>query len=81
MNSLVKKDYVERRRCEQDRRVVYISLTEKGRKAYFHHERFHRQMTNAAIASLNEGEIPLLAKTLDGLAVFFRNYGEDAMIK
>lgn len=77
MNSLVKKGYAERRRCDQDRRVVYISLTDKGRKAYFHHERFHRQMTNAAIANLNEGELPLLAKTLNGLAVFFKNYEED----
>lgn len=76
INSLVRKQYVERDRSEKDRRIVYISLTEKGRKAYFHHENFHRQMTNAAIASLSEGELPLLAKTLDGLAVFFRNYGD-----
>lgn len=72
MNSLVNKRYVVRRRSEQDRRVVYISLTEKGRKAYRHHEEFHRQMTNAVIESLEEEEIPVLLKTLDSLAVFFR---------
>ncbi len=76
INSLVRKQYVKRDRSEKDRRIVYISLTEKGRKAYFHHENFHRQMTNAAIASLSEEELPLLAKTLDRLAVFFRNYGD-----
>ncbi len=76
INSLVKKKYVERHRSEQDRRIVYISLTEKGRKAYFHHENFHRQMTNAGIASLSKEELPILEKTLKGLAVFFRNYGE-----
>lgn len=80
MNSLVKKQYVERDRSEKDRRIVYISLTEKGRRAYHHHENFHRQMTNAAIASLSEEELPLLAKTLDGLAVFFRNYGDGVKV-
>lgn len=77
MNSLVKKQYVERDRSEKDRRIVYIRLTEKGRRAYYHHENFHREMTNAAIASLSEEELPLLAKTLEGLAVFFRNYWDD----
>ena len=76
MNSLGKKKYVERGRCEEDRRVVYISLTEKGRKAYEHHANFHRQMTRAAIESLSEEELPLLVQTLNSLAVFFRNYGE-----
>ena len=34
MNSLVNKKYVERRRSEEDRRVVLISLLKKGEKAY-----------------------------------------------
>lgn len=80
MNSLVKKKYVERGRCEEDRRVVYISLTEKGRKAYEHHADFHRQMTSAALERLSEEEIPMLVKTLDSLASFFRNYGEQKEI-
>ena len=32
MNSLVKKHYVERNRSEEDRRIVNITLTEKGKK-------------------------------------------------
>lgn len=76
VNSLVKKKYVERVRGEHDRRIVYISLTEKGKRAYYHHENFHREMSNAAIATLSEEELPMLAKTLEGLAVFFRNYGD-----
>ena len=34
INNLLKKGYVNRKRGEKDRRVVYISLSEKGRKAY-----------------------------------------------
>ena len=34
MNSLVKKGYVVRERGQEDRRVVYISLSDRGRKAF-----------------------------------------------
>lgn len=74
MNSLVNKKYAVRERSEEDRRVVYIKLTEKGKKAYEHHARFHHQMTDAVIKKLNEEEIPVLLKTLEGLSEFFRNY-------
>ncbi len=49
MNSLVNKKYVTRQRSETDRRVVYIQLTGKGKKAYEHHKNFHMQMTNALV--------------------------------
>ena len=42
MNSLVKKGYVVRERGQEDRRVVYISLSDRGRRAYAHHARFHK---------------------------------------
>lgn len=74
MNSLVKKNYAERLRSEEDRRVVYIRLTEKGVRAYHHHEDFHKKMTEAVVAALDQEEIPVLVKTLDSLAEFFRSY-------
>ena len=74
MNSLVKKGYVLRERGKEDRRVVYIRLTEKGEKAYNHHKDFHMQMTNAVIQNLEEDEMGVLTKTLDSLSIFFRNY-------
>lgn len=77
MNSLVKKKYVVRQRSEEDRRVVYIKLTEKGEKAYHHHAHFHHQMVDAVIQKLDKEEIPVLLKTLDGLSEFFRNYHDN----
>lgn len=74
MNSLVNKTYVERRRSEEDRRVVYVKLTAKGVKAYRHHEDYHRQMTQAILEKLSEDEIPVLVKTLDALSEFFTGY-------
>ena len=77
VNGLVNKNYVMRARGEEDRRVVYIWLTEKGEKAYYHHEEFHREMTNAVLNRLDEKEIPVLMKTLDGLSEFFRGYSSE----
>lgn len=76
INSLVKKGYVKRLRSEQDKRVVYISLTEKGKRAYRHHEEFHRQMIAATIEGLSEDETKILVKALSNLNSFFRRYQE-----
>jgi len=75
MNSLVNKKYVSRMRSETDRRVVNIMLTDKGIKAYNHHNEFHMQMTDAVVKRLNDEELPVLIKTLDGLSEFFKSYG------
>ncbi|PWJ49383.1 MarR family winged helix-turn-helix transcriptional regulator [Faecalicatena contorta] len=74
VNSLVNKKYVVRERSESDRRVVYIRLTQKGRRAFLHHKDFHMQMTDAVIQSLDADEIPVLLKTLNSLSEFFRGY-------
>ncbi|MEF2766772.1 MAG: MarR family transcriptional regulator [Dorea phocaeensis] len=76
MNRLVRQDYVVRQRSTEDRRVVMITLTEKGERAYRHHAKFHEQMTDAVIQSLEPEELPVLLKTLNGLAKFFRNYND-----
>ena len=77
MNSLVNKKYVERRRSEEERRVVFVKLTDRGVKAYRHHEDYHRQMTRAILDKLDEAEIPVLVKTLDALSEFFTGYSKN----
>ena len=76
MNSLVNKKYVERRRSEEDRRVVFVKLTPKGIRAFRHHEDYHRQMTQAVVDKLDETEMPVLLKTLDALSEFFAGYSK-----
>ena len=56
MNSLVKKGYVVRERGQEDRRVVYISLSDRGRRAYAHHARFHKEMIDALMEKLDGQE-------------------------
>lgn len=79
VNHLVRKGYVERSRGEEDRRIVMIKLTEKGRKAYWHHADYHRQMTEAVLEKLNEEELPVLFKMLDALTVFFKDYSQQTI--
>lgn len=71
INGLVKKGYVERRRGEKDRRIVYASLTDKGRRAYDHHRQFHKDMVSSVMNGLSEEEAKVLAKTMTKLDNFF----------
>ena len=73
INNLVKKGYVERKKSENDRRVVKISLTKKGKIVYRLHEKFHCDMVSACIEGLEEKEIDVLVRSLDKLNSFFRD--------
>ena len=77
MNSLVKKGYVKRTRGKEDRRVVYISRSEKGKGAYQHHEKFHRHMIDEILKDLTEEETEALMKSLTKLDQWFRRFQED----
>ena len=44
ITKLIKKGYVERKRTEEDRRVVLVSLTSKGENIYREHQVFHEEM-------------------------------------
>lgn len=72
VNSLVKKGYVERTRSQEDRRVVLVSLTQKGRGVFVHHQKFHDDMMQAILKQLSEDEQRVLQKALTGLNSFFK---------
>lgn len=72
INKLIKKQYVERKRIEEDRRVVLIKLTKRGKLAYRLHEKFHKDMVNTAIEGLDEKEEEILISSLSKLNDFFK---------
>ncbi|MEG0805733.1 MAG: MarR family winged helix-turn-helix transcriptional regulator [Lachnospiraceae bacterium] len=76
INNLLKKGYVDRVRSDRDRRVVLVSLTSKGEKAYRHHADFHEKMVQAILKDLNQEETEILTKTLTNLSSFFLNYNK-----
>jgi DNA-binding MarR family transcriptional regulator len=73
VNKLITKGYVERKRIEEDRRVVMVTITENGVKAKEVHSEFHREMVNAAMADQNEDELEILLASLDKLNKYFKN--------
>ena len=72
INKLIKKGYVNRRRIEEDRRVVMIELTEKGILAYKVHEKFHEEMIDHVLEELGVSEEEVLISSLDKLDKFFQ---------
>ncbi|MBQ3514528.1 MAG: MarR family transcriptional regulator [Lachnospiraceae bacterium] len=70
INHLVKKGYVTRNRGEQDRRVVFLSLSEKGTLAFQKHMEFHKNMTLQITKDLSEKELELLMNALKKLSSY-----------
>ena len=77
MNGLEKKGYILRERSTSDKRVVLVTLTEKGRKAFFHHRDFHKNMIRSIVKDLDEDEMRLLYKCLVKLDRYFAPEGEE----
>ena len=65
---------VHRVRSDADRRVVLVSLTEKGEKAYHHHEKFHEDMIQSLLKDLSEEETKTLGIGTYEPAGFFQDY-------
>ncbi len=79
MNGLEKKGYIRRERSSEDKRVVYVILTEKGRKAFYHHRNFHKNMIKAIVKDLSEEEMEILNHCLTNLNAYLEkeaNHGE-----
>lgn len=71
IDKLVAKGYVDRFRINEDRRIVKVTLTEKGKQALKEHEAFHIAMVSEALAMLSLEEKKLFSDTLESLLSFF----------
>lgn len=72
VDGLVEHGYVVRTRSDRDKRVIYLTLTERGKAAYEHHRRFHEEMIANAKANLSEEELGILVRSLKQLNNYFR---------
>ena len=73
LNNLERKGYIERIRSEQDRRVVYLHLTKKGRLVHRLHKRFHKTMVEKIIDGMSKEEIDVMSKGLTNLYQFLED--------
>ncbi|CUH93395.1 MarR family winged helix-turn-helix transcriptional regulator [Herbinix luporum] len=67
IDKLIKKGYVERSRSQIDRRIVNVSLTNKGKLAYRIHEKFHLDMVKAIMNDFTSEEEEVLLCALQKL--------------
>jgi DNA-binding MarR family transcriptional regulator len=72
INNLLRKGYVNRTRSDEDRRIVLISLTEKGEDAFVHHSHFHDEMIRTTISRLSEEEMKILISALENINGYFK---------
>ena len=71
INRLIKKGYAERKRIEEDRRVVLVSLTETGKQVFDAHGAFHKEMIDEILANFEGDELEILTKSLEKVNRFF----------
>ena len=60
INKFVRKECVYRQRCPDDGRILYIHLTEKGRKIAQSEENALQRVIERMVNSLDEHELDLL---------------------
>lgn len=72
INNLVKKGYVQRKKAEEDRRLVLIELTKRGKLAYRIHDKFHKDMVRETIDGITAEDEEILVKALEKLNSFFK---------
>ena len=70
LNKLEEKGYIERERSESDRRVVYITLTKRGKQLYKLHQAFHKKMVLTIIEGMTESETKAMGEGLVKLHEF-----------
>ena len=75
INNLVKKGYVSRVRSPEDKRVVLLSLTEKGVGAYEKHAVFHKKMVQTVMDGFEGEEMEVLTRALGKLRRYFKELG------
>lgn len=77
INRLIKKGYVERKRIEEDRRVVVVYLTESGKKVFDEHTLFHKEMIDEVAKNFEDYELKVLTKALSKVSEFFEDKYHD----
>ncbi|MDD9149053.1 MULTISPECIES: MarR family winged helix-turn-helix transcriptional regulator [unclassified Sporolactobacillus] len=68
VDRLIKKELVRRRRSENDRRVVQLTVTEKGAALYEKYKKIHRAYTHRMLQNFSDGELRELNDLLVKLA-------------
>lgn len=77
INRMVDRDLIERSRDQNDRRVVYLTLTEEGDRIFKKTEEKIHCLVESIITKFNEEEILHFMKTYEKLADILNNLKQD----
>jgi DNA-binding MarR family transcriptional regulator len=69
VNKLAQKGYLVRHIPENDRRKVYLALTERGEYCYAQHQKFHEEMVNGVVGDFEPKDLPLVVDVLTKLKI------------
>jgi DNA-binding MarR family transcriptional regulator len=72
INVLVRKNYVERYRDENDRRKVYLELKESAQDVLKIHDEFHDEMVSSLLKDLDLEKDKTLLKSLENISNYFK---------
>ena len=73
-NRLIAKGYAERFHDEEDRRIIRLGLTHKGRVLYRAHRAFHNMMLKSFLKDMDENEQKVIHKALRNLEDFVEDH-------
>ncbi len=68
---LEKKGFLVRTKDKDDKRIVRITATDKGKEAQARHDAFHHEMIDGILATLDEEEARVFTQALVKLGKFF----------
>lgn len=71
VKKLERKGYVARRQDKEDKRVVRVGLSDKGREALSFHQAFHLEMVNHIMGGLEPHEGETFLRMIDRLNHYF----------
>lgn len=74
ISTLVRKGFVERKRGEEDKRIVNLKLTESASDVLKIHSDFHDQLINNVFKDLKIEEDEVLVKSLERVSEYFKNH-------
>ncbi|MBB1062511.1 MarR family winged helix-turn-helix transcriptional regulator [Limosilactobacillus fastidiosus] len=69
-NRLIAKGYAKRFHDEEDRRIIRLGLTHKGRVLYRAHRAYHNMMVKSFLKDMSESEQKIIHKALRNLEDF-----------
>jgi DNA-binding MarR family transcriptional regulator len=76
INRLTEKELIKRTRDENDRRVIYLTLTEKGSQLYEKSEDNAQKLVGSIITSFEDHEIKAFIETYEKLNTLLDNLKE-----